>query len=56
MTAVASCDASGGTNVSLDQKSHVAPYFDCFDLSNAMAQLMIPLASCDTSASASGIM
>ena len=37
-----------------DQKGNFAPHFNCLDLRNAMVPLTMLLASCDTSAIASG--
>ena len=41
--------------VSHDQKSNIAPYFNHLGLRNAVVPFMTQLASCDASASASGI-
>ena len=35
-----------------EQKHHVAPHFSCFNVKNAMVPLMMPLALCDSNASA----
>ena len=41
--------------VSHNQKSHVAPHFNCLDLMSAVLPLTVPLALLDANASANGV-
>ena len=42
-------------NASIDQRNHVAPYFDYLDQANAVVPLMMSLESHDDNAGANGI-